>query len=96
LQVQWTNKAKARLEEIEAYIAHESPAAAAKVILTIIKKTATQLSKYPDSGKPGRLMGTRELLFSDTPYLVVYTVRNNIVTILTIFHTAQNFDRDAV
>ncbi len=96
MQVQWTNQAKARLEEIEAYIAQESPAAAKKVILAIIKKTATQLSKYPDSGKPGRLMGTRELLFSDTPYLVVYTVRNNTVTILTIFHTAQNFDRDVV
>ena len=92
MQVQWTNKAKTRLEEIEAYIAQGSPAAAKKVILTI----AIQLSKYPDSGKPGRLMGTRELLFSDTPCLVVYTVRNNIVTILTIFHTAQNFDRDVV
>jgi toxin ParE1/3/4 len=96
LQVQWTNKAKTRLEEIEAYIAQESPTAAKKLIFTIIKKTATQLSKYPDSGKPGRLMGTRELLFSDTPYLVVYTVRSNIVTVLTIFHTAQNFDRDVV
>ena len=81
MQVQWTNQAKIRLEEIEAYIAQESPAAAAKVILAIIKKTPTQLSKYPDSGKLGRLMGTRELLFSDTPYLVVYTVRNNTVTI---------------
>ncbi len=96
MQVQWTNKAKSRLEEIEAYIGQESPGAAAKVIHAIIKKTATQLSKYPDSGKPGRLMGTRELLFSDSPYLVVYTVRNNIVTILTIFHTAQKFDSDAV
>ncbi len=86
MEVQWTKKVNARLEEIEAYIAHESPAAAAKVILTIIKKTATQLSRYTDSGKPGRLMGTREFLFSDTPYLVVYTVRNNIMTILTIFH----------
>ena len=91
MQVQWTNKAKIRLEEIEAYITQESPAAAKKVILTIIKKTATQLSKYPESSKPGRLMGTRELMFSDTPFLVVYTVRSNIVTILTIFHTAQNF-----
>ena len=61
MQVQWTNKAKSRLEEIEAYIGQESPAAA-KVIHAIIKKTATQLSKCPDSGKPGRLMGTRELL----------------------------------
>ena len=96
MQVQWTNKAKKRLEEIEVYIGQDSPAAAKKVILTIIKKTAAQLSKYPDSGKPGRLMGTRELLFSDAPYLVVYTVRSNIMTILTIFHTAQNFNRDVV
>ncbi len=96
MQVQWTNKAKKRLEEIDAYIGQESPEAAKKVILTIIQKTATQLSKYPDSGKPGRMMGTRELLFSDTPYLVVYTVRSNIVTVLTIFHTAQNFNRDVV
>ncbi len=44
MQVQWTNQEKARLEEIEAYIAQESPAAAKKVILAIIKKTATQLS----------------------------------------------------
>jgi toxin ParE1/3/4 len=93
LRVQWTEKAKIRLEEIEAYIAHESPVAARKIMLMIIKKTATQLSKYPDSGKPGRLTGTRELFFSDSPYLVVYTVHLDIVTILTVFHTAQNFPK---
>jgi toxin ParE1/3/4 len=91
VQVQWTEKAKNRLEEMEAYVARESPAAAKNIILAIIKKTAVQLSKYPESGKPGRLTGTRELLFSDSPYLVVYTVRHNTLTILTIFHTAQNF-----
>ena len=91
MQVQWTEKAKNRLEEIEAYVARESPAAAKNIILAIIKKTAAQLSKYPESGKPGRLTGTRELLFSDSPYLVVYTVRHNTLTILTIFHTARNF-----
>ena len=91
MQVQWTEKAKKRLEEIEAYVARESPAAAKNIILAIIKKTAEQLSKYPENGKSGRLTGTRELLFSDSPYLVVYTVRQNTVTILTIFHTARNF-----
>jgi toxin ParE1/3/4 len=91
LQVKWTEKAKNRLEEIDAYVAHESPAAAKNIILAIIKKTAPQLSKYPESGKSGRLTGTGELLFSDSPYLVVYTVCQNTVTILTIFHTAQNF-----
>jgi len=89
LQVQWTEKAKRRLEEIEAYIARENPAAAKEITLSIINKAATLLSAYPDSGKPGRLVGTRELLFSDSPYLVVYTVRHNTVTILTVFHTAQ-------
>jgi plasmid stabilization system protein ParE len=40
VQVQWTEKAKKRLEEIEAYVARESPAAAKNIILAIIKKTA--------------------------------------------------------
>jgi len=93
LQVQWTEKAKRRLEEIEAYIAQENPAASKEITLSIINKAATQLSAYPDSGKPGRLVGTRELLFSDSPYFVVYTVRQNTVTILTVFHTAQEFPK---
>lgn len=90
MQAQWTEKAQSRLKEIEEYIAGENPKAAKTIILGIIDKTALQLSKYPDSGKPGRLTGTRELLFSDAPYLVVYTVQLKTVTILTIFHTSQN------
>lgn len=91
MKVQWTEEAKKRLEDIEVYIARENPKAAQKIILTIVRKTANQLSDYPASGKPGRLSGTRELFISGSPYVVVYTVQHNIVTILTVFHTAQDF-----
>ena len=51
------------------------------IFLTIVRKTANQLSDYPASGKPGRLAGTRELFISGSPYVVFYTVQHNIVTI---------------
>jgi toxin ParE1/3/4 len=91
LRVQWTTTAQKHLKEIEVYIAQDSLETARKIILSLIKKTADQLSKYPASGKPGRLDNTRELFFSDSPFLVVYTVRNNFVTVLSVFHTAQQY-----
>lgn len=91
MKVQWTEEAKNRLEDIEVYIARENPKAAQKIILAIVRKAANQLSDYPASGKPGRLPGTRELFISGSPYVVVYTVQHNIVTILTVFHSAQDF-----
>ena len=90
MKVQWTEEAKNRLEDIEVYIARENPKAAQKIILAIVRKAANQLSDYPASGKPGRLPGTRELFISGSPYVVVYTVQHNIVTILTVFHSAQD------
>jgi addiction module RelE/StbE family toxin len=91
LRVQWTKTAQKRIAEIEAYIAQDSPDTARKIILSLIKKTAEQLSKYPESGKPGRLVDTRELFFSESPFLVVYTVQNSVVTVLSVFHTSQQY-----
>ncbi len=91
MRIQWTKTAKERLEDIETYIAHDSQETAVKIILSVIRKTARQLSRYPQSGKPGRLVGTRELYFSDIPFVVVYTISQDTITIVTVFHTAQYF-----
>lgn len=91
MKVVWTETALKRLDEIEAYIKQESERAARQTILTLVNKTIDQLSLYPGSGKPGRLYGTRELFFLDIPYVVVYTADTEKVTIITVFHTAQNY-----
>ncbi len=91
MKIVWTEKAEKRLMEIEAYIKQESEKAARKTVLSLINKTMKQLTLYPGSGKPGRVYGTRELFFSDIPYLVVYTADATTVTIITVFYTAQNY-----
>lgn len=80
-----------RLNEIEAYIKQDSERAARKTVLILVKKTIDQLTLYPGSGKPGRIYGTREPVFLEIPYLIVYKADNEQITILAVFHTAQNF-----
>ena len=89
VKVIWTEEARDRLKDIEAYIVQENPTAAKKLVRGIILKVAEQLTLYPSSGKTGRLSGTRELVFSSHPYIVVYTVMNDNVYVLTVFHGAQ-------
>jgi addiction module RelE/StbE family toxin len=89
VQVEWSKVAQRNLDAIEAYIAQDNPRAAAKTVLKIIKRTFSQLSGQPFSGKPGRIDGTRELIFSEFPYIVIYTVLNETIYILAVFHTSR-------
>lgn len=91
MKIVWTENAEKRLAEIEAYIKQDSERAARKTVLRLIKKTNDQLTTYPGSGKPGRIYGTRELFFSDIPYLVVYTADTEKVTVITVSHVSQKY-----
>jgi len=90
LKIVLTKGAKDSLREIETYISQTSKKAAKKTIITLLNKVTKQLPAYPQSAKPGKITDTRELYFSDMPYGVVYTADNKTITILSIFHTAQN------
>jgi toxin ParE1/3/4 len=41
-------------------------------------------------GRPGRHPETRELSIADLPYLIVYEVDPDAVTILAVFHTSRD------
>jgi len=90
LRVEWTKGAERNLDAIEQYIAQDNPAAAAKTVLKIVRRTFAQLSKQPSSGKPGRINGTRELISPEFPYIVIYSIQQETIFILQVFHTAQD------
>lgn len=92
MQVEWSKAAQRNLDAIEAYIAKDNSRAATKTVLKIVKRTFSQLSGQPSSGKPGRIDGTRELIFSEFPYIVIYTVRNETIYILAVFHTSRDIE----
>lgn len=50
---------------------------------------ADSLSVFPRRGRPGLLAGTREMV-AVSPYILVYRVDEDGVTILRIWHGAQD------
>jgi toxin ParE1/3/4 len=42
-------------------------------------------------GRPGRVIGTRELIVPGTPYVVAYRVRESTMEVLAVMHSAQQW-----
>ena len=80
------------LEEIVDYIALDSPSAAEPVFRAIVAATE-RLREFPRLGHPGRLPQTRELSVVSLPYLIVYEVTADALTILAVFHGARDLVR---
>ncbi len=80
------------LEDIIDYIAIDNPTAAESVYRGVMG-TAQNLTDFPDIGRVGRLPGTREFPLPGLPYIVVYQVDADTVTILAVFHGARDLAR---
>jgi addiction module RelE/StbE family toxin len=93
MKVVWTRIALSQLDEIQDYIAQDSPAAAYKLAFDIVDRTERQLSTSPESGRLGRVRGTRELVFPNQPYIVAYRVRQQ-VEVLAVVHSAREWPEE--
>lgn len=81
MRVRWLPAALANVEAAIDYIALDNPAAADRV-LARIEQAVERLAEHPSIVRPGRVPGTRELVIPDTPYIIPYRVRDNVVEIL--------------
>ena len=90
MHLRWTTPASQDLYNIVHHIQQDNPSAAAKVAGTLFDGCAT-LEKFPRRGRNGRIDGTRELVFSGLPYIVVYRVQDQNLEILRIYHAAQDW-----
>lgn len=88
MKVKWLHGAMRDLDAQMRFIARDDPEMARKIYAEIRKRGA-ELALFPESGRPGRLAGTRELVLGGYPYVIPYRVRDDIVEILRVFHTSQ-------
>ena len=88
LEIVWSPLARARLQEIRAYVAFDNPDAAERLATRIVAVVEV-LRDYPNLGRAGTEPGIRELVVGGTPYIVLYRMRGKRVTIVTIWHGAQ-------
>jgi toxin ParE1/3/4 len=86
VRVVWTRWATYALTDAAGYIAEDSPSAA-RTFMAHVKKSVSQLSKFPNSGRPGRIEGTRELIAGKHPCIIAYRARHQRVEI--VIHTAR-------
>jgi addiction module RelE/StbE family toxin len=90
VRVRYVPRARAQLRRIGRYIAQDSPTAAQQVVARITD-AVDGLATFPTMGRPGRVIGTRELIVTGTPYVVAYRVRENAVEVLAVIHAAQQW-----
>jgi addiction module RelE/StbE family toxin len=88
MEIIWRETALDGLEHARAYIAEDNPLAAEHMRERILA-AVRNLADMPGLGHPGRIDGTRELVVSDTSYIVAYLVTHNQLMILAVLHAAR-------
>jgi toxin ParE1/3/4 len=77
------------LAEIFAYIADHNPRAAHSVVASI-KSYIIALQQFPEKGRIGSILNTRELILPNLPYIVPYRLVQNDIEIIRIYHTSRH------
>jgi len=66
------------------------PEAARQLILRS-QSAVGQLAEFPFMGRVGRPEATREIVISNTSYLIIYRVKEESVEILRILHSSRKY-----
>lgn len=87
----WTEHATQQLDHVHEYIAlSNSEKVAAQVTMGIVA-SVQRLTTFPMSGRPGRISGTRELVIPNSPFVAAYSIEDERIVILAIYHGAQKW-----
>ena len=87
--LRWSASAAADLMAIVDYISEDNPDAALE-LLQDIEERIEHLTYHPQTGRLGRVTGTRELVVKPN-YIVVYTVGLDIIEVLRVLHAARQW-----
>jgi toxin ParE1/3/4 len=90
MRVKWLRRALRNIDQVGQYIADDDPAATERTVRHI-RRSVERLAEHPYLGRPGRIVGTRELIVPGTPYIVPYRVRGRTVEVLRVLHGAQRW-----
>ena len=86
----WTTRALTEFDEIIAYIRSQDPVTADQVAARIDERVGLLLS-HPGLGRPGRVLGTRELVVA--PFIVAYEVTDDLIIVLAVLRGSRLWPR---
>ena len=88
MRLEWSRVACADRDAIFDYIEAENRRAAV-VTDDRIREAVEMLLRFPESGRAGRIEGTRELVIGRTPYIAAYHIVGDVIRVLRLLHGAQ-------
>lgn len=90
MKVVWSRRALRHLTHIRDHIAKDDPKAAEGIASRILE-SVERLAAHPHIGRSGRIVGTRELVVSGTPYIVPYRIKDERLELIAVFHGRQKW-----
>lgn len=85
----WTPEAQQDRTDVWNHISADNPLAAARMD-ELFSYAVTKLAVHPMIGRPGKILGTRELI-PHKSYRLVYEIASDTVWILALVHTARQW-----
>jgi addiction module RelE/StbE family toxin len=92
IRIKWLDLAVDDLDDIAGYISQDNPEAARRTVRRLWAAVKS-LAEQPEMGRPGRVHGTRELVVSDTPFVVPYRVVGSEIEILRVLYGARDWPK---
>ena len=89
MAVKWSKRALSSLARITEYIEQDNPTRA-KTFVQEIRQKSILLEQFPNLGRAGRVIGTRELVAHEN-YILVYRVRADDLQVIEVMHTSRKF-----
>lgn len=89
MSVVWRKRAERAYFAQLAYVRSRDQRAAER-LQKIVEYRIDLLARHPEMGRPSKRKTIRELVISDTPYVAVYQVLGDRITMLQFFHGSQN------
>ncbi len=87
MTIVWTEGAVTNLSAIRDYIEATNSTATAHRGVQQILYAVENLATFPNSGRAGRVPGTRELVMP--PFVIAYRVRSGAVEVIRVLHGSR-------
>jgi toxin ParE1/3/4 len=88
----WSPRAIEHLAHLRSYIARDNLKSANR-IATVLLEAVERLAELPNLGRPGRVVGTRELVVPGTPYVIPHRLRGDRLEVIGVFHGRQKWPK---
>lgn len=89
--LKWAKRAQTDRKKIAEFYLEEASPLIAFEAMAAIKSAAQKIEKSPLAYRDGKRSGTRELIMRRFPYVLVYRIRPDRITVLRVLHQAMRY-----